>query len=198
MISKKAADQMETAKNLNPPEPKRHFPYLVAGITILVVVGLLVVLGLAMKKAANKSLVLGDNIPDFSLTSYSGETFQKSELTGKVILVNFWSSWCDSCADEGEALEQVWQELKDSGEVVFLGVNYVDTEKEARAFLQKFGVTYANGPDLGSRISHIFKVQAVPETYIIGKEGKLAGIMIGAFNTADEIHSLLDLLLENR
>ena len=82
--------------------------------------------------------------------------------------------------------------------MVFLGVNYVDTEKEALAFLEIYGVTYANGPDLGSRISHIFKVQAVPETYIIGKDGKLAGIMIGAFLSTDEIHSLLDPLLENR
>lgn len=182
---------MEQENSLHPTEKKR-FPLWIAIIAVAVVVGLLAVLALAMRNSANKSLEPGQKIPDFTITSYTGETYRKSDLAGKVILVNFWSSWCASCDEEGEALEQVWKEVKDSGDVVFIGVNYVDTEKEALAFLEQYNVTYPNGPDLGSRISTLFKVEAVPETYIIGRDGNLAGIMIGPFLTPEDVHALLD------
>ena len=119
MTSKRQMVKMETEREIAPRGAQKEFPFLIAAIAILVVVGLLVVLGLAMRNSANKSLVPGENIPDFSFTSYSGETFKSRNYSEK-------SSWSISglrgvisCEDEGEALEQVWQELKDSGEVVF-------------------------------------------------------------------------------
>jgi len=87
----------------------------------------------------------------------------------------------------------VCQEVKDKGEIVFLGVNYVDTEKDSLAFLEKYGITFPNGPDLGSRISRLFKVDAVPETYIIGRDGRLVAIQIGPFQSAEEIRAALEL-----
>lgn len=167
------------------------FPWGLAIFSMILLTGLLVVLGVWMKRSAIKTLAPGASIPDFSITAFSGETYTKSDLTGKLVLVNFWSSWCASCDEEGDALEEVWQEVKTSGEVVFLGVNYVDTESDSRAFIEKYGFTYPNGPDLGSRISRIFKVQAVPETYIIGRDGNLAAMKIGAFESAAEIRELL-------
>lgn len=175
----------------NSTSHKKRFPWWVAGVSTLLLIGLLVVLGMWMKQSAVKSLEIGAAIPDFSITSFEGETFQKSALTGKLVLVNFWSSWCASCDEEGDALEEVWQEVKTSGDIVFIGVNYVDTESDSRAFIEKYGFTYPNGPDLGSRISRIFKVQAVPETYIIGRDGNLAAMKIGPFESAGEIRELL-------
>jgi len=170
---------------------KRRFPWAVAIVTSVFTVGLLVVLGLWIKQSKVTSLEIGANVPDFSVTTFDGETYTKSTLEGKLILINFWSSWCSSCDEEGFALEEVWQEVKSSGDIVFLGVNYVDTEKDSIAFIEKYGLTYPNGPDLGSKISRIFKVQAVPETYIIGRDGTLAAIKIGAFESANEIRTLL-------
>lgn len=72
-------------------------------------------------------------------------------------------------------------------------MNYVDTEKDSLAFLEKYGITFPNGPDLGSRISRIFMVDAVPESYIIGRDGRLVAIQIGAFQSADEIRAALAL-----
>jgi cytochrome c biogenesis protein CcmG/thiol:disulfide interchange protein DsbE len=175
-----------------PIQPNKRFPWLIAGVSAVILIGLLVVLGMWIKRSAVKTLEIGADIPDFSITSFDGETFQKSKLAGKLILVNFWSSWCSSCDEEGDALEEVWQEVKSSGDIVFIGINYVDTERDSRAFIEKYGFTYANGADLGSRISHIFKVQAVPETYIIGRDGKLAAMKIGPFASADEIRQLLE------
>jgi cytochrome c biogenesis protein CcmG/thiol:disulfide interchange protein DsbE len=79
--------------------------------------------------------------------------------------------------------------------VVFLGADYVDTEPEARVYLQKFGITYANGPDMGTRISQMFRIRGVPETYFIDKEGVLQYVKIGPFPSVDEISAQIDKLL---
>ena len=78
---------------------------------------------------------------------------------------------------------------------MFLGVDYVDTEPQARAFLKKFGHTYPNGPDLRTAISQLFRIQGVPETYILDPDGTLEYVQIGPFESADEIRTLIDPLL---
>ena len=179
----------------NSPTPanRKRFPLAIAVIAGAVLIGLIILFAVQMKNAKQDMLAIGSNIPDFSVTTFTGETFQKSQLQGKVVLLNFWSSWCASCDEEGAALEEVWQEVKDDGEIIFIGVNYVDTEKDSLAFLEKYGITFPNGPDMGSRISRLFKVDAVPETYIIGRDGRLVAIQIGPFQSADEIRAALDL-----
>ncbi len=175
------------------PGTQKRFPLAIAIIAGALLIGLIVVLALQMKNSKQDMLEVGAEIPDFSVTTFSGEHYQKSDLNGKIILLNFWSSWCASCDEEGAALEEVWQEVKDSGDIVFIGVNYVDTEKDSLAFLDEYGITFPNGPDMGSRISRMFKVEAVPETYIIGRDGRLAAIQIGAFQSADEIRTALEI-----
>ena len=175
------------------PTRKKSLPLAVILLTGALLLGLLSFLGLQLVRSNQKSLQVGAEIADFSITTFTGEQYQKSALSGKVILLNFWSSWCASCDEEGAALEEVWQEVKDSGEVVFLGVNYVDTEKDATAFLERFRISFPNGPDMGSRISRMFKVQAVPETYLIGGDGKLAAIQVGPFLSADEVRAFLNI-----
>ena len=172
---------------------QKRFPVAIAVIAGVVLIGIIALFALQMKNAKQDTLEIGTDIPDFTVTTFSGETYQKSQLAGKIILLNFWSSWCASCDEEGAVLEEVWQEVKEDGEIVFIGVNYVDTEKDSLAFLEKYGITFPNGPDMGSRISRMFKVEAVPETYIIGRDGRLAAIMIGAFQSAEEIRAALEM-----
>ena len=116
--------------------------------------------------------------PDFTLTSFSGETLTLSELRGQVVVINFWASWCPPCREEAPYLEQTWRKYKDQG-VVFIGVDYVDTEKEALAYIEEFDITYFNGPDLRTRISQAYNMQGVPETFYIAKNGELSGLKIG-------------------
>ncbi|HNR02192.1 MAG TPA: TlpA disulfide reductase family protein [Anaerolineaceae bacterium] len=186
---------MTQARNPKPGSANsegKRFPLWMMLIGLLLA-GLLAVLGLWLKQTRQEGLEVGTDIPDFGITTFSGEHYQISELAGRVILLNFWSSWCASCDEEGAILEEVWQEVKDSGDTIFLGVNYVDTEKDSIAFLEKYGITFPNGPDMGSRISRIFKVEAVPETYIIGRDGTLTAVKIGPFQSADEIRAILKL-----
>jgi cytochrome c biogenesis protein CcmG/thiol:disulfide interchange protein DsbE len=108
--------------------------------------------------------------PDFTLTTLQGETITLSDLRGKVVVINFWASWCGPCRVEAPVLERVWQQYKDRG-VVLLGVAYTDTESGARAFIAEFNQTYPNGLDLGTRISDQYHITGVPETFVVDQNG---------------------------
>ncbi len=121
--------------------------------------------------------------PQFTLPLFSGGTFSLAEQRGKVVVVNFWASWCIPCRQEAPVLENTWRKYKDRG-VVFVGVDYVDTDKEALAFIQEFNVTYPNGPDIGTETARAYRIQGVPETYFVGKDGQLYGNHIGPIDQA--------------
>jgi cytochrome c biogenesis protein CcmG/thiol:disulfide interchange protein DsbE len=112
----------------------------------------------------------GDPAPDFTLVTYDGETYTLSELRGRVVVVNFWASWCAPCGDEADDLELAWQTYRDQG-VMFLGIDYVDSEAEGLAYLAQYGITYPNGPDLRSQISDAYRIRGVPETFIVDANG---------------------------
>jgi len=131
--------------------------------------------------------------PDFTLTTFEGESHTLSDYQGQVVVINFWASWCGPCELEAADLEQAWRDYKKRG-VLFLGVDYVDTETEARAYLQKRGVTYPNGPDLRTAISQAYRIKGVPETYIVGKDGSVAETIIGPTDYA-RLTAILDRLL---
>ncbi|MGH2620911.1 MAG: TlpA family protein disulfide reductase, partial [Anaerolineales bacterium] len=84
------------------------------------------------------------------------------------------------------ALEQAYRTYRGQG-VAFLGVDYVDTEREALAYLERLGVSYPNGPDLGTRISQAFRTQGVPETFVIGPDGRVAAVQIGPYESLEAI-----------
>jgi cytochrome c biogenesis protein CcmG/thiol:disulfide interchange protein DsbE len=163
--------------------------------------GFLVLMGISLTRAQQGNVRPGDKVPDFSITFFSGYEYDSqsdiniSDLRGKVVFINFWASWCKPCEQEALVLEQAWKYYQPSGKVVFLGVDYVDTEPEARIFLKKFSNTYPNGPDLGTRISQLFHTTGVPETYIVDANGIVRYIKIGPFQSVREITSVIDPLL---
>lgn len=176
---------------------KKNFPLTILFILIGVgIIGMLTLMGSWLKNSQVKILSIGQKIPDFSLTAFSGDTYRLSDLIGKVVLVNIWASWCISCDEESYMLQKVWEELEPSGEVVFLGVDYVDTEKPALAYIQTHGVTFPNGPDLASKISKMFRIQGVPESFLIGTDGVLKAIQIGPFSSEQEILDFVNQALE--
>ncbi len=145
------------------------------------VVGLLALVAFQMRRSgplAAGPVGKGEVAPDFALATFDGQAYALSDLRGQVVVVNFWASWCKPCEQEAAELENTWRRYKDQG-VVFLGVDYVDTETEARAYLQRFDITYPNGTDLGTRISQAYRIQGVPETYFVDKTGTLAHVKIG-------------------
>jgi cytochrome c biogenesis protein CcmG/thiol:disulfide interchange protein DsbE len=157
---------------------------------------LLLIVGLMLAKRQQGPVRIGSQVPDFSLVAFDGQNYTLSDLRGKVVLVNFWASWCKPCEQEAADLESTWRYYQPGGEVVFLGVDWTDTEPNAKEYLAKYDISYPNGPDLGTRISQAYRTTGVPETYIIDKEGKLAYVKLSPFTSVQEIKSAIDALLE--
>jgi cytochrome c biogenesis protein CcmG, thiol:disulfide interchange protein DsbE len=184
------------------PAKRRGVPVWAQVLIWAVLIGLLVILAITLNRSQQGTVQPGDQIRDFHLATFSGYEFngqnqlKLSDLRGKVLLINFWASWCKPCEQEAADLRSAWAYYKDSGNVVFLGVDYVDTEPEARAYLQKFDITYPNGPDVGTAISQMFRIKGVPETYFIDKTGVLRYVQIGPFTSEDQIRSVIDPLLQ--
>ncbi|MBN1303895.1 MAG: TlpA family protein disulfide reductase [Anaerolineales bacterium] len=185
------------------PVPERAVPIWVQIIVWILLSGLLVLVALGLKNAQNPIIRVGSEVPDFNLTLFEGYTYEGSPvvslsaLHGKVVVLNFWASWCKPCEQEAAELEEVWRSYAEvDAEVVFLGVAWTDTPANSLEYLQKFEVTYPNGPDLGSRISAVFNRNlGVPETYLIDKEGILRAVKIGPFASNAEIKSFINPLL---
>lgn len=192
----------------SPDIPRRGAPLWVQ---ILVVVGVLAslalyaILGLGLFRAQHPIMSIGSEVPEFSLKLFDNYQYHGSGqvnltgLRGKVVVVNFWASWCVTCAEEAPDMEAAWRYYRPEDKVVFLGVDYTDVDSKALGFLSKFDISYPNGPDLGTRITPIFNRNiAMPETYIIDQQGFLRYKQIGPFQSMAEIRSAIDPLLVGR
>lgn len=180
--------------------PRSRLPLTVAGVAILVVA--LVALGIvAMRLAGQQGArpTPGMPAPDFDLPLYTnyqnglGQAVRLSELRGKVVVINFWASWCVPCKDEAPALEAIAKKYADR-DVVLLGVNYLDVERDALAFLATYNVSYGNGVDLQQRISRAYRTTGVPETFVIDQQGVVREVFIQPI-TESQLSATLDKLV---
>lgn len=162
-------------------------------VAFAIVVGIMGLFAVGIQIRSAKPVDKGA-APAFSIPLYSGGDFTLSDHRGHVVVVNFWASWCIPCRQEAPVLENTWRKYKDRG-VVFVGVDYVDSESEARKFIQEFDVTYPNGIDIGTETSRKYHIQGVPETYFVGKDGQLYGNHIGPIDVPT-LSAKLDELLK--
>lgn len=126
------------------------------------------------------SPLVGRPATAFTLTSFDGAPVRLEALRGKVVLVNFWASWCyPACYEEAPVLEAGWLRYRDRGLVV-VGVDIQDKEPAARRFIEQFGLTFPNAPDPQGRVSIDWGVYGVPETFLIDRQGRVRDKMVGA------------------
>lgn len=187
IISQPLPEPIETAV-----KPRRLSLGVITAYTLIL--GLLAVLGWRLIRV-NSGQVDSGIAPDFTLTSFDGETITLSELRGKVVIINFWASWCPPCREEAPYLEATWRKYQDQG-VVFIGVDYADTESKALAYIDEFDITYFNGPDIGTRISYAYNMQGVPETFYVAKNGELRGVKVGPLAPPELDQKIEELLAE--
>jgi cytochrome c biogenesis protein CcmG/thiol:disulfide interchange protein DsbE len=164
--------------------------WLAAGAIALLVLGLL---GYGLVSRPVGALEIGDSAPDFQLKTFDGSQMSLDSQRGKVVVINFFASWCDPCRQEAPAVESTWREYRDQ-DVQFVGIAYQDAKSKAQAFLAEFDVSYPTVLDPGSRIARAYGVTGVPETFVIDQEGLLVRHFVGSVTQA-QLGLELDALL---
>lgn len=170
----------------------------IAGVATLV--ALIVVIGLVLQGGTERSglgiISVGRATdvrprpaPDFVLTSFDGQRIQLSEYRGRIVVLNFWATWCPPCRVEAPVLQRAAERLESAG-VTILGIDVWDDEAAAVEFLNEMGVTYPNAEDATRLIPVEFGVTGLPETFVINRQGVLVRRWVGPLSD-DDLDSLL-------
>ena len=152
--------------------------------SVVVFAAFLALLGLALFRSGGEPGSLGVNkdfgevsieekpAPDFTLELLQGGSVSLGDLRGRVVLVDFWASWCPPCIEEAPILNSVYEEYRERG-VEFLGVCIWDTTKGCEQFLQEFDVAYPSGRDSEGAILVDYGVKGIPEKFFIDAQGRV-------------------------
>lgn len=150
-------------------------------LVVVALIALIVVLALGFRRDPRdiRSAVVGDPAPAFRLERLDGPgTVALDDLRGKIVVVNFFASWCVPCREEHPALVRAWERYRTS-DVVLVGVLYQDSVESGREFVRRLGGTWPTAIDDGGRTALGFGVFGVPETFFIGRDGVIGGRHIG-------------------
>ena len=134
--------------------------------------------GLGLNPRLVPSPLVGKPTPEFSLPRLHRpeDRLARTDLIGRVSLVNFWATWCVGCRDEHALLVRIAREAR----VPIYGLNYKDQYREALAWLERYGDPYAaSGYDADGRVGIDFGVYGLPETFVIDPTGNIAHKHIG-------------------
>ena len=152
---------------------------LIAGGAIVAGSVLMLSLAWGLQHAALSSpQVLGRPAPALTIQPDGGQALSVSALQGKPVVVNFWASWCEPCKQEQNDLNQIAKLYQPRG-VVFLGVNVLDTQRDALGFLQNYTVGYSVVQDATGSVYINYGVVGVPETYLVTRQGTIGQKIVG-------------------
>ena len=182
---------------MEPTQPQRlTVPQLAAAIAgVAALVALIVVIGLVMRGGNERSglgiISIGRATdvrprpaPDFVLTSFDGQRIQLSDYRGRIVVLNFWATWCPPCRVEAPVLQRAAERLESAG-VTVLGIDVWDDEAAAIEFLNEMGVTYPNAEDATRLIPVEFGVTGLPETFVIDRQGVPVRRWVGPLTDED-------------
>lgn len=162
-----------------------------------VVVGLLVLSGVWLMSDRGTSTpptlseVAPYAAPDFTLENLKGESVRLSDFKGKVVVVNFWGTFCEPCKQETPALQTAYARLQDEG-LVILGVDLLNSERtynrgaaEVQRFAENYGVSYPIVLDDSGAAAQAYSIAPIPTSYFIDPQGKVRYIRVGELSTLD-------------
>jgi cytochrome c biogenesis protein CcmG/thiol:disulfide interchange protein DsbE len=159
---------------------------IVVGVLALALVGLLVY---GVAKGGNDT-TLDDAVKKGELPTAPGRTLQRplldgsgskslSDYAGKVVVLNFWASWCEPCIDEAPVLEKAQKALAASDSGTVLGATYQDVSDKSAEFERKHGITYPSVRDLETKLAQKYGTSKLPETFVIDGNGRIVAISRG-------------------
>jgi cytochrome c biogenesis protein CcmG, thiol:disulfide interchange protein DsbE len=127
---------------------------------------------------------VGDKAPNFTVVTESGKTLSRDNFGGKLLVLNFWATWCPPCVQEMPSLNQFQEELKGAG-VVVLAVSVDHNADAYKRFVQRFGLRFETARDEKADIPASYGTYKYPETYVINAKGEVLEKFIGEENWAD-------------
>ena len=142
----------------------------------------LLFLGLVFPLTAQENTTLvkvGSEVPEFKVKMFDGQTIDIKELRGKVVLLNFWATWCPPCRME---LSKVQKEIIDrfqDKDFVFLPISRQDSYDKIKTFREQTGHTFPMGMDPDRKIYSLFATASIPRNFVIDKKGKISFLEIG-------------------
>lgn len=154
---------------------------LKGGIAVLLVA----LVGVIYDGLREKVIGVGDTAPEFTITTDKGRTVSTSDFGGKLLVLNFWATWCPPCVQEMPTLDQFQKSLAAKG-VVVVGISVDKDEKVYKAFLNKANVSFHTARDPEAKINAEYGTFKYPETYVIDRRGKVLRKFIGPENWTDE------------
>lgn len=130
---------------------------------------------------------------DFELETFTGGKVRLSDLRGKIVMIDFWASWCPPCRKEAPVLASVYRAFRDRP-VEFVGVDIWDTEEGARRYIRDFGIEFPSGLDKNGRIAVDYGIRGIPEKFIVDQDGIVRRKFIGPMDRAKLEQALLQYL----
>ncbi len=125
-----------------------------------------------------KTRIASENAADFTIKSLAGKNIKLSEHRGRVVILNFWATWCAPCKEELPFFNHLYGKYKDVGLEV-LGVNIDKNASEVRQMSESLKLAFAILPDPTGKVSNLYKIRSMPTTYVIGKDGMVRHIHWG-------------------
>jgi len=159
---------------------------IVRAAIVIALIGLVIVLAFGFRRDPQdiRTGTIGHPAPAFDLERLDEPgRLRLADLSGKVVIVNFFASWCVPCKEEAPALVRVWERYR-KADVVFVGIVYQDSPQAAKDFHDRLGQTWPIALDDSGRTAIAFGVFGIPETYFIGKDGVIEGRRIGPIDEA--------------
>jgi len=133
---------------------------------------------------------VGNKAPDFTLKNLDGESITLSELQGKIVIVNFWATWCGPCVGEMPHIQAIYDE-RSSEDLVVLAVNIRQSATVAKDFVTSQGFTFTVLLDSQAEVAEEYQILHIPMTFFIDSEGIIKAAKVGAFQSKSEIDSIL-------
>lgn len=130
--------------------------------------------------------VVGTAVEDFQLVDLTGKMQRLSQYRGKIVLVNFWATWCKPCTTEMPAMQAIYDKLRDKGFVV-LAVNELEDDAKVREHIKQYGHTFPVLMDRDNKVANQFGVFGLPVSVFIDQEGRVQEYVKGGLLTEQKI-----------
>jgi len=137
---------------------------------------------------------IGNAAPDFTLTDLDNNSVTLSSLRGKIVMVNFWATWCIPCTNEMPYFQKAHTEWSGDKELVILAVNQLEGKGTVKSFMDSRGYTFTALLDLAGDISDDYGTTSIPRTFFIDTDGIIQYVEIGRFNSQSELDDVLNSL----